>query len=308
MAKAAIRLRELTKDYGEGRGIFGVNLDVREGEMLGFVGTNGSGKTTSIRLIMGFLRPTSGEAFVKGMETWSHASEIARYIGYVPGEISFPDLPTGTSFLRSQAEFLGVKDRRYAASLVERLQLDTSAPLKLMSKGMKQKTAIVAALMADPPILVLDEPTTGLDPLMRESFVSLIEEEHARGKTVFMSGHMFEEMEDTCDRVAMIRNGRIVDVAEMSAVLNRPVRQFKIEFLVSENWLAFQNCGFRIVREQPQYFQATAEVEKADINRLMYVLAHLRIKFVSEVRHTLERHFKEILESEKAKKEDGHVQ
>lgn len=161
MAKAAIRLRELTKDYGEGRGIFGVNLDVREGEMLGFVGTNGSGKTTSIRLIMGFLRPTSGEAFVQGMETWSHASEIARYIGYVPGEISFPDLPTGTSFLRSQAEFLGVKDRRYAASLVERLQLDTSAPLKRMSKGMKQKTAIVAALMADPPILVLDEPTVG---------------------------------------------------------------------------------------------------------------------------------------------------
>ena len=313
MAKAAIQLKKLTKDYGNGRGIFGIDLDIREGEMLGFVGTNGSGKTTTIRLIMGFLRPTSGEAYVNGMEAWSHASEIAKRIGYVPGEIAFPDLPTGTAFLKGQAELLGVKDHRYANSLVERLQLDTSAPLKRMSKGMKQKTAIVAALMADPPILVLDEPTTGLDPLMRESFVELIESERARGKTIFMSWHMFEEMEDTCDRVAMIRDGRIVDVASMSEVLNRPVRRFKIEFLCPEDYLAFRKLGFRIVRDQPQYCQVTAEVAKPDINRLLFILTGYRVKFISEVRYTLEKHFEEILErtgsgKNAEKKEAKHVQ
>ena len=155
---SVIEIKNLTKDYGEGRGVFDINLSIAKGEMVGFAGTNGSGKTTTIRHIMGFVQPTSGGAYVNGLEAWKHSSEYIRDIGYVPGEIAFPDLSTGTAFLKSQADFLGLKDMSYAEELIKRLQLDPRASLKRMSKGMKQKTAVVAALMADPEIIILDEP------------------------------------------------------------------------------------------------------------------------------------------------------
>ena len=168
-----IEIKKLTKDYGSGRGIFDIDLDIARGEMVGFAGTNGSGKTTTIRHIMGFIQPTKGAACVNGLEAWQHSSEYVREIGYVPGEIAFPDLSTGTIFLKSQADFLNLKDLSYAQELIEHLQLDPGALLRRMSKGMKQKTAIVAALMADPAIIILDEPTTGLDPLMRDAFLEI---------------------------------------------------------------------------------------------------------------------------------------
>ena len=182
-----IEIKKLTKDYGSGRGIFDIDLDIARGEMVGFAGTNGSGKTTTIRHIMGFIQPTKGAACVNGLEAWQHSSEYVREIGYVPGEIAFPDLSTGTIFLKSQADFLNLKDLSYAQELIEHLQLDPGALLRRMSKGMKQKTAIVAALMADPAIIILDEPTTGLDPLMRDAFLEIIRAEHEKGKTIFMS-------------------------------------------------------------------------------------------------------------------------
>ena len=213
-----IEIKKLTKDYGSGRGIFDIDLDIARGEMVGFAGTNGSGKTTTIRHIMGFIQPTKGAACVNGLEAWQHSSEYVREIGYVPGEIAFPDLSTGTIFLKSQADFLNLKDLSYAQELIEHLQLDPGALLRRMSKGMKQKTAIVAALMADPAIIILDEPTTGLDPLMRDAFLEIIRAEHEKGKTIFMSSHMFEELETTCDRVALISNGRLVSIADMKAL------------------------------------------------------------------------------------------
>ena len=194
---SVIKLNGLTKDYGEGRGIFDVNLNIEQGEMIGFVGTNGSGKTTTIRNVLGFIKPTSGTAEVNGLNSWEHASEIAKNVGYVPGEIAFPDLKSGTDFLKCQAEFFNMTDMSRANELIERLQLDPRANLKRMSKGMKQKTALVAALMNDAPIIILDEPTTGLDPLMRVTFLDIIKEEHRKGKTIFMSSHSFDELEST---------------------------------------------------------------------------------------------------------------
>lgn len=299
--KPVIEIEKLTKDYGAGRGIFDIDLRIEEGEAVGFVGTNGSGKTTTIRNIMGFLKPDSGQARVNGLEAWTHSSEIVGNIGYVPGEIAFPDLPTGTAFLRSQAEFLGVKDMAYADELVARLQLDPRAPLKRMSKGMKQKTAIVAALMADKPIIVLDEPTTGLDPLMRDAFLDIIREERKKGKTVFMSSHMFEELEQTCTRVAMIRNGRIVDIAVMKDIEKRPVKEFKIEFFSRMDYETFRRRGYKIVRLQPQYNQVTVEIGALQINPLFSELIGFNVKFIAEVKYNLERYFKEILEKEKEK-------
>lgn len=296
--ETVIEMKNLTKDYGEGRGIFDINLEIKKGEMIGFVGTNGSGKTTTIRNILGFVKPTSGSVKVLGMQSWKNASEIAKHVGYVPGEIAFPDLPTGTTFLKSQAGFLELEDMSYANELIEKLQLDPRANLKRMSKGMKQKTALVAALMNNADIIVLDEPTTGLDPLMRVEFLKIIKEEHKKGKTIFMSSHMFEEMEKTCDRVALINNGRIVDVVSMNDILNRPVNDFKIEFNNKKDFETFKSKGYKIIRTQENYNQVTVQIKKEDINDLFKDLKNLDVKFISEVKYTLEKHFKQVLEQQ----------
>ena len=290
-----IEIKDLTKDYGDSKGIFDINLNIDKGEMIGFVGTNGSGKTTTIRNILGFIKPTKGTVTVNGLNTWENQSEVSKLIGYVPGEIAFPDLKTGTSFLKSQAEYLGVTDLSYANSLIEKLQLDPRANLKRMSKGMKQKTALVAALMADKPIIILDEPTTGLDPLMRDAFLEIIKEEHKKGKTIFMSSHMFEEMEDTCDKVALISNGHIVDICNMNDIRNRSVSDFKIEFNKETDYNKFLNSNYKIIRKQDEFNQVTIEIDKNKINDLFKDLKNYDVKFISEVKYTLEKHFKEKL-------------
>ena len=293
--KNVIEIRDLTKDYGAGRGIFNENLDIREGEMVGFVGTNGSGKTTTIRNILGFIRPTSGSVTVNGLSSWENASEIAKLVGYVPGEIAFPDLPNGIEFLKCQAEFYGLKDMTYANELIERLQLDPRANLKRMSKGMKQKTALVAALMNDAPVIILDAPTTGLDPLMRVTFLDIIKKEHEKGKTIFMSSHMFEELETTCDRVALINDGHIIDVADMNDIRRRPVKDFKIEFNSDADYKKFQKAGYEIVRLQDEYDQVTIRIAVERTGELLKTLTGYDVKFISELPYTLEKHFKQIL-------------
>lgn len=289
--KPVIEAKHLTKDYGEGRGVFDINLTINKGEMVGFAGTNGSGKTTTIRQIMGFIEPTCGSVCVNGLEAWKHSSEYVRKIGYVPGEIAFPDLKTGTEFLRSQANFLGVKDLSFAKELISRLQLDPDAPLKRMSKGMKQKTAIVAALLANPEILILDEPTTGLDPLMRAAFLDIIREQHAMGKTIFMSSHMFDELETTCDRVALIMNGKIADMVAIEDIRNPKYRQYKIEFNKKEDYESFKNTSFQIVRDQEKYQQVTISITSEELDPLIRILSSKDVKFISEVRYNLEKYF-----------------
>ena len=299
-----IEIQNLTKDYGQGRGVFDENLVIKKGEMMGFVGTNGSGKTTTIRNIMGYIKPTHGHAYVNGLDTWTHASEIAKQIGYVPGEIAFPDLATGTDFLKSQAGFLGLKDMSYANYLIERLQLDPRANLKRMSKGMKQKTALVAALMNDSPIIILDEPTTGLDPLMRDAFLDIIKAEHKKGKTILMSSQIFAEMEQTCDRVALINDGHIIDVADMNQIRNRPSKDFKIELNNTKDYQTFKATEkYNIIRDQQQYNQVTVNIQNDQINKLFVTLKKYDVKFISEKKYTLERHFMEIMQNTKLKKD-----
>lgn len=291
-----IKIEHLTKDYGEGRGVFDLNFDIKKGEMFGFVGANGAGKTTTIRQIMGFLKPDKGKVTVCGLDSWEDAEKTKKYIGYVPGEIAFPDLPTGTEFIKSQAEFLGVKDLSYANHLIEKLQLDPSANLKRMSKGMKQKTAIVVALLVDPDILILDEPTTGLDPLMRVAFMDIIAKEKEKGRTILISSHLYEELEKHCDRVALIDKGKIVDIADMNAIRNRPISDYKIEFNKKEDYDKFKTMGYKIIRDQKNYHQVTVSINKEDINKLFDDLTQFDVKFLAEVTYTLEKHFKEKLE------------
>jgi len=298
---SVIEIKNLTKDYGYNKGVFDINLNINEGEMVGFVGTNGSGKTTTIRSILGFIKPTSGEATVKGLNSWEHASEIIKDVGYVPGEIAFPDLKTGVDFLNSQKEFLNMRSMDYANELIERLQLDPRANLKRMSKGMKQKTALVAALMNDAPIIILDEPTTGLDPLMRVTFLDIIKQEHKKGKTIFMSSHNFEELEGTCDKVALINDGHIIDVCDMQNITNPKQKEFKIEFNGESDYKNFLKEGYNVIRMQDIYNQATIKIPSDETAKLLKTLNRYDVKFISEIPYTLERHFKEAL---KAKRED----
>lgn len=227
---AVIRTKGLTKDYGCDRGIFDVDLEVRKGEVFGYVGTNGSGKTTTIRALMGFVKSTAGTAELCGSDCWTHAAHNMLAVSYIPGEVAFPDLRTGVEFLKSQARHLGVTDFSYMNRVIEALQLDPTANLKRMSKGMKQKTAIAAALMARRDVLILDEPTTGLDPLMRDAFLDLVRAEKEAGHTVFMSSHIFEEMEEVCDRVAMIRDGRVIGVVDLDELRRSQTRRYALEF------------------------------------------------------------------------------
>ncbi len=293
-----IEIHELTKDYGRGRGVFDIDLQVEEGESFGFVGTNGAGKTTTIRHLMGFLQPQRGGCRIKGFDCWSEAAEIKRYVGYVPGEIAFPDAPNGLAFLERQAALQGDSNRRHREYLLDKLQLDASANLKRMSKGMKQKTAIVAAFMHDPPILILDEPTTGLDPLMRESFLSLIEEERGRGKTIFMSSHMFNELETTCDRVAMIRDGVIIDIASTAAIRHYENKTYKVEFLEVSDYLRFLSEPFDLGERRDHANQVFVNIRDEEIDRLVRTLTGYRIKFFTEIKYSLERYFNDIYKKE----------
>ena len=293
----------MTKDYGDGRGIFDLNLSIEKGEVFGFVGTNGAGKTTTIRHLMGFLKPQSGSATINGLDCWKDSAEIKKWIGYIPGEIAFPDAPTGTDFLKRQAELLGLKDMSYAESIINKLQLDPTAKLKRMSKGMKQKTAIVAAFMADPDILILDEPTTGLDPLMRKEFIRILEEEKKKGKTILMSSHMFDEVEHICDRVAMIKDGKIIAVKATNEVKHHEEKVYKIEFRSQEDYVKFLSEPFDFVETRESQNQVIVKIHDSQINMLFKTLKNYDIKFMTEMKFTLEKYFQSLDERGKSNAE-----
>lgn len=290
-----INIKHLTKDYGNGKGIFDINISIKKGEMFGFVGTNGAGKTTTLRHIMGFLKPDKGEVKVMGLDAWKQADKVKEYVAYIPGEIAFPDLKNGVEFLKSQEEFYGMKDSTYTNEILKKLHLDPTAGLKQMSKGMKQKTAIVACFMRNADILILDEPTTGLDPLMRVAFIDIIKQEKAKGKTILMSSHMFEELQETCDRVALIDRGHIVSIANVQDIKNRPFSEFKIEFLHKEDYVSFKKLSYNIVRDQEKYQQVTISIAKDKENELFTDLKKYKLKFIAEVSYNLETYFKEKL-------------
>ncbi|MBY0217800.1 ABC transporter ATP-binding protein [Paenibacillus illinoisensis] len=287
-----IQLESVTKDYGEGKGIFDINLNIKEGEVFGLVGINGSGKTTIIRHLMGFLKADKGFTSIASKNCWKQAAELKKVIGYVPGEIAFPDVRTGAEFLKWQADYIGMKNMDYANELVERFNLDINATLKRMSKGMKQKTAIVNAFMASPNILLLDEPTTGLDPLMQKTFVDLVLEEKKKGKTVFMSSHIFSELESTCDRVAFLKDGRIIDIVNMNEIRGEErIKEYKIGFTHEEEFQMFKSESFTVTRVQNQYKQVTVQVPDDEVEQLFHSLSHKEVDYLTHNPLTLENYF-----------------
>lgn len=288
-----ISIQNITKDYGQGRGNFDINLAVHQGEAVGLVGENGAGKTTLMRQIMGFIKPTEGQIKVYGLDSQKDAARIKQYVGYVPGEINFPDYKTGNEFLHTYAKLLNVQDFSYADSIIKRLQLDIRAYPKRMSKGMKQKTAIVTALMIQAPLILMDEPTTGLDPLMRDEFLKIVLEEKARGATILMSSNTVEELERVCDRVALISKGRIVDIADVNAVKNRSFRDYKIEFNDAVDYQNFIQGRSDIRRLKPQYNQVVIRIDKSKDEDLLKNLSEKNVKFFTEIPYSLNTYFDE---------------
>jgi ABC-2 type transport system ATP-binding protein len=227
---AVIRTERLTKSYGTHRGIVDVDLEVAEGEVFGFLGPNGAGKTTTIRTLLDLIRPTSGRAFVFDIETTVDPVAIHRRSGYVPGEFALYDRLTGGQTLEYFANLRGGVDRAYQASLVERLDLDPSRKFKEYSKGNKQKVGLVVALQHRPELLILDEPTSGLDPLVQQTFFATLRDAVADGSTVFLSSHILSEVEKSCDRVAIIREGRLAKVDTVDGLRDLAHHEVELRF------------------------------------------------------------------------------
>ena len=226
-----IEISHITKDYGQNRGVFDVSFSVKQGEVLGFLGPNGAGKTTTIRQLMGFIKPDKGSLSILDMDCFKESDKIQTSLGYLPGEIAFIDSMTGMEFIRFVAKMKNMRDMGRAQELMKMFELNASGKLKKMAKGMKQKIGIVCAFMNPlASILILDEPTSGLDPLMQNRFVELILSEKKKGKTILMSSHMFEEVERTCDRAAIIRDGRLAAVEEIEKLKEGRQKVIEVTF------------------------------------------------------------------------------
>ena len=224
--KYAIEINNLTKTYGKHRGVESVDLSVKEGEWFGFIGPNGAGKSTTIRTLLGLIKPTRGETKVNGMDSWLMKDKIMEDVGYLPSEAIFYPEMTVKETLDYALSFFGNKDGRRQKELCQRFQLDTKRKVGELSYGNRKKVGIVSALQHSPSLLILDEPTGGLDPLMQREFFNLLEEEHKNGKTIFMSSHILSEIEHHAQTAAFIRDGKIIlkkEVAELSKTSRRKV-------------------------------------------------------------------------------------
>ena len=289
-----INISDLTIDYGNGRGIFNFNINVEKGEVHAIVGTNGSGKTTTLRALMGFIKANGGSASINSLDCWTNQSEIKKIVSYVPGEINFPDVGSGESFLNIQKEFYSISDSTYMNKLINIFGLDIRVPLRRMSKGMKQKAALICAFMKDSDIILLDEPSTGLDPLMRDNLITLINEEKKKGKTILMSSHIFKEIEDTCDKVTFINNGKIIETIDLKEISNISNLEYKISFKNNNelNDFLIKN-DYEIINIDEN--SINIYVEKKNIKNLFLSLSNYQILDMEYVPYNLEKYYTECI-------------
>jgi len=256
---SVIQTDGLTKFYGKQRGIVDLSMEVRRGEVFGYLGPNGAGKTTTIRLLLDFIRPTRGHAAVFGLDTTAHSVAIHKRIGYVPGELSLYDNMTGAQYLRYMASLRGGVEWKSVDTLAQRLAADLTRPLRGLSHGNKRKLVLIQAFMARPDLIMLDEPSSGLDPLIQQEFYRLVAEAKANGQTVFLSSHILPEVERVCDRVGIIREGRLMAVEEIPALKARALRRLEIHFAAPVPKEAFANlAGVRDVLIENSILRCTA--------------------------------------------------
>ena len=273
-----IQLNKLTKYYGEHRGVIDLHMDVMPGGVFGYLGPNGAGKTTTIRLLLDLIRPTSGSATVLGLDAQANSLEIRRRIGYLPADPALYDNLTGKQFLLHVASLKGGVPWPKIQRLADRLNCDLSRNIRTLSHGNRQKVAVIRAFMHEPELLILDEPTSGLDPLIQQEFELMVKEVKADGRTVFLSSHILKEVEDLCDRVAIIRDGSLVAVEDVSEFKARSIRSLELRFGAPLSESAFRGVdGVRnvvvngavlkceVVGSLDQFIKTAARYEVVDI-------------------------------------------
>src|SRR5690625_146495 len=295
-----IEVKHVTKDYGYGRGIFDVSFEVKKGEVFGFLGPNGAGKTTTIRHLMGFIKAQVGELYINGKDCWKSAANIKREVGYLTGELAFPKKLTGDQFIEFMAEERQVTDMSWTEKLKEIFELDTSEKIKEMSLGTKRKLAVVTAFIHDPKVLILDEPTSGLDPVMQERFIQFILNEKERGKTILLSSHIFSEVDATCDRIAIIKEGVLVSTINPSQLQRNTNKAFKVEFASTKDYQTFiGDTEFFIPIERPEQNQVKLNITDEKMQQLFTELSKVKVNFISEIKFTIEDYFMDFYDRKK---------
>ena len=300
-----IDVEKLTKDYGSGRGVFNVSISVKESEVFGFLGPNGAGKSTTIRHLMGFSKPDGGSTKIFGKETFKKYYEILSKVGYIPGEIALPAGLTGRAFLNMMQSLQGIKNEAMQKRMLDMFELSEvalSGETKRMSLGVKRKLAIVAAFMSDPSVLILDEPTSGLDPVMQERFVAFIHEEKARGKTILLSSHIFSEIDNTCDRIAIIKDGRIVSDFVANDLKHASRKFYTLKFSDEAEAVKFDGVSSRIA-SLTQISRSAGErfvsVEDKDLNELIRGVADMNVLSFGNRKESLQDYFMKFYKEDK---------
>ena len=294
-----IEVDNLTKDYGFGRGVFDVSFKIEKGEVFGFLGPNGAGKSTTIRHLMGFSKPQNGETKIFGEESFGNYYKILKKVGYIPGEIALPAGLTGKAFLKMMQDLQGIHNDEQLKKMCKLFQLSDEVlrgDTKRMSLGVKRKLAIVSAFMSDPDVLILDEPTSGLDPVMQQVFIDFIKEEKERGKTILLSSHIFSEVDATCDRIAIIKDGRIVSEFVANDLKHNNTKFYQIHFKDSENFSKFTKESAKskilvIEKTNEKKNFVLIRTEDKNINAVVEMLSNYEIEEFSNVKETLEDYF-----------------
>ncbi len=288
-----ITIKNLTKDYGNHKGVFNVSIAIKKGEVYGYLGPNGAGKSTTMRHLMGFGKPDSGEIYINGLNAWTQQEKIKKTIGYLPGEIALPTDMTGREYLLLIAKMRKMKSLDRMEELLRFFEITGETKIKSMSKGMKQKIAIVSTFMHEPTVYLLDEPTSGLDPLMQEKFIGLMLAEKKKGNTILLSSHIFEEVAKVCDRIGTLKNGELVNEIAIEEIKHNNNKTYKIEFQSKEDFDGFiKETKFNeSIITRAEQLQILVDIDDSDINDLISELAKRRIVFMSEQKHSLEEHF-----------------
>ena len=300
-----IEVKNLTKDYGSGRGVFNVSFAVKKGEVFGFLGPNGAGKSTTIRHLMGFSKPDKGNTYILGEPTFNKYYEILNHVGYIPGEIALPAGLTGWQFLRMMQDLQHIHNEEKLNSMLTLFELDDvtlQGETKRMSLGVKRKLAIVAAFMSDPDVLILDEPTSRLDPVMQENFIKFIHEEKSRGKTILLSSHIFSEIDSTCDRIAIIKDGKIVSEFVADDLKHASKKYYTVDFKDEKNVNKFKKSINKIPSAEILKIEGNKvfiSLEDEDMNKAIEILSGLEINEFSNRKESLEDYFMKFYKEDK---------
>ncbi|MBU8914891.1 ABC transporter ATP-binding protein [Bacillus sp. FJAT-29953] len=269
-----IEIKNLTKTYGKARGITDINFNVEEGEIFGFIGPNGAGKSTTIRTLLSLIYPTSGSATIFGKDCIRFAPEIKKEIGYLPSEVFYYDNMKVKDLLKYSASFYKKDCSKRIKELVDIMDLDLNKKIDDLSLGNKKKVGIVQGLLHEPKLIILDEPTSGLDPLMQQKFFELLEEENKKGATILFSSHILSEVQRLCNRVAIIKEGKIVTVEKISTLKENNYKKFKVETKVPLDQNYFQIDG---VSNLTGKGNVTSFLFRGDINAVLRKVAEIEI-------------------------------